>query len=42
MLLGVLYSDTDHERARQNFTMAMSQAKTPAEKQVIQHKIDKL
>jgi RNA polymerase sigma factor (sigma-70 family) len=42
MLLGVLYSSVDRERAKQNFTMALSLAKTPADKQVIQHKIDEL
>jgi RNA polymerase sigma factor (sigma-70 family) len=42
MLLGVLYSSTDRERAKQNFTMALSHAKSPSDKQVIQRKIDEL
>ncbi|WP_183562246.1 RNA polymerase sigma factor [Mucilaginibacter sp. SP1R1] len=42
MLLGELYTETDHQQAFENFKQALSLAKTLAEKQAIQKKIDKL
>ena len=41
-LLGELYRDTDNKKAKQNFQKALSLAKTQADKQAIQIKIDKL
>jgi RNA polymerase sigma factor (sigma-70 family) len=42
LLLGVLYRETDPVRARKNLIMALSLARTPTDKQVIQNKIDQL
>lgn len=42
VLLGELYSHTDKNKARENFTMAHTLAKTQTERQGIQHKIDEL
>jgi RNA polymerase sigma-70 factor (ECF subfamily) len=42
MLLGELYTGIDNEEAKKNFKKAFSLAKTQAEKQVIQKKMDKL
>ncbi len=42
MLLGVLYTDIDRVRSKQNLMIALSLAKTPTDKQVIQRKIDEL
>lgn len=41
-LLGELYTSIDNDKARMNFQKAYSLAKTPADKQAIQKKIDKL
>jgi RNA polymerase sigma-70 factor (ECF subfamily) len=41
-LLGELYTDIDNYKARQNFQKAIALAKTPADKQVLQKKIDLL
>ena len=41
-LLGELYTDIDNEKAKQNFQKAFALAKTQADKQTIQKKIDKL
>lgn len=41
-LLGELYKDIDTKKAKQNFQKALSLAKTQADKQAIQTKIDKL
>ncbi|MFI5188055.1 MAG: RNA polymerase sigma factor, partial [Chitinophagales bacterium] len=41
-LLGELYTDIDDQKAKQNFQKAFSLAKTQADKQIIQKKIDKL
>ncbi|MEO8148860.1 MAG: sigma-70 family RNA polymerase sigma factor [Bacteroidia bacterium] len=38
-LLGELYRETDHERAKQNFQKALSLAKTQADKQTISKKL---
>ena len=42
MLLGELYTGMDKEQALTNFNTALTLAKTPADKQAIQKKIDKL
>jgi RNA polymerase sigma-70 factor (ECF subfamily) len=42
MLLGVLFIETDKELARQHFLKALAHARTPVDKQVIQHKIEEL
>ena len=41
-LLGVLYTDIDNAKARLNFEKAIHCSKTPAEKQAIKKKIEKL
>jgi RNA polymerase sigma-70 factor (ECF subfamily) len=41
-LLGELYTDMDNKKAKENFQKAFSLAKTGADKQIIQKKIDKL
>ena len=41
-LLGHLYTGINNERARQHFTTAQTLAKTPADKQALQRKLDKL
>lgn len=41
-LLGELYKETDHEKARMNFEKAISIAKTITDKQTIQKKLDDL
>lgn len=41
-LLGELYIDLDKKKAKQNFELALSQAKTSTDKQAIQKKLDKL
>jgi RNA polymerase sigma factor (sigma-70 family) len=41
-LLGELYTDIDNEKAKENFKKALSLAKTHADKQAIQRKIDRL
>ena len=41
-LLGELYTDIDNEKAKENFQKALSLAKTHADKQAIQKKIDGL
>jgi RNA polymerase sigma-70 factor (ECF subfamily) len=40
-LLGELYTDIDNPRAKRNFQMALSLAKTQSDKQTLQKKIDK-
>jgi predicted RNA polymerase sigma factor len=42
VLLGELYKNIDSEKAKSNFKMAQSLAKTLTEKQTIQHKMDEL
>jgi RNA polymerase sigma factor (sigma-70 family) len=41
-LLGELYTDIDNQKAKQNFRKAQSLARTPADKQIMQKKIDKI
>ncbi len=41
-LLGELYTDIDHKKAKQNFQRAISLAKTQTDKQAIQKKIARL
>jgi len=41
-LLGELYTGLDDNKARQNFQKAIAIAKTHADRQTIQRKIDKL
>jgi RNA polymerase sigma-70 factor (ECF subfamily) len=41
-LLGELYTDIDNNKAKQNFERALALAKTAADKNAIQKKIDKL
>jgi len=41
-LLGELYTDVENSKANENFQKALSLAKTPADRQVIQRKIDQL
>ncbi|MBS1528570.1 MAG: sigma-70 family RNA polymerase sigma factor [Bacteroidetes bacterium] len=41
-LLGELYTGLDNEKAKRNFNQAFLLAKTPADKQLIQNKLDKL
>lgn len=41
-LLGELYTGIDHDKAKSNFKTALSIARTPTDKQVIQKKLDQL